>query len=58
VCEIVLLGGIKSVLWSQSRKEPKLLARAGAGAGKVKFRLRLQLLAPGQTRVVYKSHYS
>jgi hypothetical protein len=45
--------GLQAVLWSRSRKEPKLLAeaRAGAGAGILKFQLWLP--APGQTKVVY-----
>ncbi len=31
------------VLWSRSRKEPKLMAGAGTGAGTLKFRLRVRL---------------
>ncbi len=42
---------LQAVLWSRSRKEPKLFAEAGAGAGKLKFQLWLP--APGQTEVVY-----
>jgi hypothetical protein len=46
------------MLWSRTRKEPKILA----GAGILKFRLRAWLrdwaLALGQTKVIFKNNNS
>jgi hypothetical protein len=50
--------GFATVLWSWSRKEPKLLARARAAAGILKVWLRLLAPAPDQTKVVFNNFNS
>jgi hypothetical protein len=44
------------VLWSRSRKEPKLFVGAGTGAGAVYSEVSAPV--PGQTNVLYKNHNS